>query len=288
VGAETSLSYEGGLRFRKAGVSTTLSVFVNGVHDNIQKQALILPQGAVGLTLGGQPIVAQRPNGTVFVASSTAPVLVRDNFDNARIVGAEHALDWIVTPRWSAGTTFTWLRAEDTSTGLPPNIEGGTPAPEGYLRLTYTQGKRFWVAPYVHAAWRQDRLSSLDIEDRRTGAMRSRANIRAFFLNGATARGWVSSGADGMAGTADDVLRATGETLEQIQNRVLGPDDGSAPLFTSVPGYVTFNMRAGVRLADTHELVFDLENLTDRNYRGISWGVDGPGFGVTARYRATF
>ncbi len=288
VGAESSLSYEAGLRFRKAGVSSTLSIFVNNIYDNIQKQALILPPGAVGLVLGGQPIISQSPNGTVLVASSTAPVLVRDNFDNAQVLGAEHALDWRLSSRWSISTTATWLRARDKATGLPPNIEGGTPAPEAYVRLVYAPGRRFWVAPYVHGVARQERLSSLDLEDRRTGATRTRSNIRSFFLNGAAARGWVGPGPDGVSGNGDDVLIATGETLAQIQDRVLGPGVASAPLFASLPGYVTLSVRTGVRFGRNHELVVDAENLTDRNYRGISWGVDGPGVGVTARFRTTF
>ena len=47
VGPESSLQYEGSIRYRDRNWRTELSVFVNEVHDNIQKQALILPQGAV-------------------------------------------------------------------------------------------------------------------------------------------------------------------------------------------------------------------------------------------------
>jgi hemoglobin/transferrin/lactoferrin receptor protein len=54
-----------------------------------------------------------------------------------------------------------------------------------------------------------------------------------------------------------------------------------------VPGYATFGVRAGLRLAP-HELVVDVENLNDENYRGISWGVDAPGFGVSVRYQIKF
>jgi hypothetical protein len=32
----------------------------------------------------------------------------------------------------------------------------------------------------------------------------------------------------------------------------------------------------------------DAENLTDRNYRGISWGIDAPGRGVTVKYQVRF
>ena len=83
------------------------------------------------------------------------------------------------------------------------------------------------------------------------------------------------------------MLTLTGETLAQIQARVLG-NAASSPLYTAVPGYVTFNLRGGYRVAPGHELLLDVENIGDRNYRGISWGVDAPGFGVSVRYVGRF
>ena len=103
-GPRASLTYEGGLHYRRSNVRSSLSVFVNEIHDNIAKQSLILPAGAVGKTLGGTPITSQSANGVVFVAAATNPVLVRANFDNARIFGVEHTFDWRPTPRvgWRA------------------------------------------------------------------------------------------------------------------------------------------------------------------------------------------
>jgi hemoglobin/transferrin/lactoferrin receptor protein len=179
---------------------------------------------------------------------------------------------------------YTYMRARDLATGAAPNIEGGTPAPDGYLMVRYVApSSRWWVEPYLHRAWRQDRLSTLDLEDRRTGATRSQNNIRSFFLNGATVRGWVAPGPDGSLGTPDDVLETTGETVAQIQDRVLGAGVASAPLYTSVPAYVTVGIRAGLR-AGRHEFLVDAENLGDENYRGISWGVDAPGRGLMVKY----
>ncbi len=288
VGPETSMQYEAVLRFRRPAVRTEIAFFVNNVHDNIQKLALILPPGAVGLSLGGQPVTSQNANGAVFVAATTVPVLVRDNFDEARIWGIEHSLDARITPEVTARSAFTFTRAKDVNTELSPNIEGGTPAPQIWFSVRYTpQGRRWWLEPYANVAWKQTHLSSLDLGDRRTGAGRNRTSIQAFFRNGARARGWTSAGSDGLFNTADDTLIATGETLAQIQDRVLGIGVNSSSLFPELPGYAVFGMRGGMRLG-MHELVVDLENLTDENYRGISWGVDGPGRGISVRYVARF
>ena len=45
-------------------------MFVNSIDGNIQKQALILPPGAVGTTVGGETITSQTADGAVFVAAS--------------------------------------------------------------------------------------------------------------------------------------------------------------------------------------------------------------------------
>jgi outer membrane receptor protein involved in Fe transport len=287
--SETSQSYEVGVRYYTRRMDTDFTFFINDIFDNITKQALILPLGAVGLQLGSEAITSQNPNGVVFVAASTNPVLVRANFDDARIYGFEHTLDARLNSDWSVSTIFTYLHAADKRTGLPPNIEGGTPAPDGYLKIRYAPaGRRFWVEPYIHAANRQDRLSSLDLADRRTGAERSRSSIASFFTNGARAPGLVSAGPDGVAGNANDRLIATGETLAQIQNRVLGVGVNSAPLYTAVPGYITFNVRGGMKFGERHEVMLGFENIGDRNYRGISWGLDAPGRGLFLKYNVRF
>ena len=118
--------------------------------------------------------------------------------------------------------------------------------------------------------------------------MRTRSNIKSFFYNGATARGWVGAGPDGTLGTADDILLKTGETLSQIQDRVLGVGVNGSPLFTAVPGYLTVNLRAGFKIGKRHDILLELENLTDENYRGIAWGLDAPGRSFSISYLAGF
>ena len=286
VSPETSLNVEGTASYRNSRVRSDLTLFVNHIYDNIQKQALILPAGAVGQSIAGNPITAQTANGAVFVALSTVPVLVRANFDNARIWGIEHAFSAEISRSVQARTAFTYLRAEDTQSHLPPNIEGGTPAPSLFVAVRWMHSAGLYVEPYATRRWEQTHLSSLDLGDRRTGAGRTTTSIRNFFLNGARNRGWVGNGADGVAGNADDVLAATGETLAQITSRVLGTATSSS-LFRAIPGSTVFGSRVGLRHG-AHEVVIDFENLGDENYRDLSWGIDGPGRGVSVRYGFKF
>jgi hemoglobin/transferrin/lactoferrin receptor protein len=286
---ESSWNYEGSVHLRRSRFDFDITGFVNDITNNIAVQALILPQGAVGTVLGDQVITNQLPSGAIFVAAASNPVLIRSNFDEARIYGIEQQLELRITSTLSFSNTFTYLHAEDKRTGLVPNIEGGTPAPQGWIKLRYEPGnRRFWIEPYLYAAGRQDRLSSLDLSDRRTGAARSRSNIRSFFLNGATVRGLIGPGADGKMGTADDLLLRTGETLAQVQDRVLGVGVNSAPLFRGIPGFLTLSLRGGIRIGESQEVMVDFENITDRNYRGISWGLDAPGRSLGVRYNYRF
>jgi hypothetical protein len=98
----------------------------------------------------------------------------------------------------------------------------------------------------------------------------------------------VGPGLDGIQGNADDVLLATGETLAEVQARVLGPSGAGQSLFTAIPGYAAFGVRGALRLGTHHEILFDLENIGDENYRGISWGMDAAGRGIYLRYSVTF
>jgi NAD(P)-dependent dehydrogenase (short-subunit alcohol dehydrogenase family) len=51
--------------------------------------------------------------------------------------------------------------------------------------------------------------------------------------------------------------------------------------------YAAGGIRFGIK-AGRHQLTVHAENLTDKNYRGISWGVDAPGRGVSARYSVSY
>jgi hemoglobin/transferrin/lactoferrin receptor protein len=257
-------------------------VEINGFWMNLQdamvSQTLILPPGAAGQFLGEQQIVRQLPTGAVFVPAATAPVQIRSNLGSAETYGLEHALEVKLTRSLSFSENLTWLYARDRRSGLAPDIEGGTPPLTSNLRLRWApRAKRYWGEMYSTLADRQDRLSSLALADRRAGAARSRANIAGFFNNGARVRGLVASA----------VLVPTGETLAQVQDRVLGSAN-SAPLFTAIPGHALFGIRGGFQVSERSNVLVDFSNMLDQGHRGVSWGVDGAGRSLAVRYGHSF
>ena len=101
-------------------------------------------------------------------------------------------------------------------------------------------------------------------------------------------RGLTTPGPTG-CGSAGGVLIRTGETLAQVQTRVLGSTTASPqPLFDHIPGYGLINVRGGFRLGERSDVGVDFENITDQNYRGLAWGIEGPGRSVSGRYRFRF
>ena len=285
------------MRYQHKRFESELTIFRNDIVDAITKQALILPAGAVGRSLGGQPITSQTANGTVFVALSTAPVLVRANFTSAKIFGVEYEAEAKLRNDLIFKGNFTYLKASDKATGLPPNIEGGTPPPTGFLSLRYNRS-RFWIEGYTTLARRQDRFSSGDLSDRRTGAARSRSQIQNYFRRGACVNGLTTPGATG-CGSAGGTLRATGETQAQVQNRLLPigatingvlvvNDSTAVPLFTHLPGYGLANLRGGITVNEHANIFLAFENIFDQAYRNPSWGIDGTGRSFNAQFRFRF
>lgn len=300
LGPEKSDSFDISFRYSHPRLRAELTGFTSKLNDVYFDQALVLPPGAVGTFLGSEQIVAQNANGLVFVAPATSPVLVRVNYDDARFSGVEFNSEARLTNNFSATGNFTYIRAYSLLNGLPPNVEGGVPPATGFLSLRYQprNSSRFYVEAYSVLAGRQNRLSSLDLADRRTGAPRSRGQIQNFFRRGACVRGVTTPGATG-CGSAGGILISTGETQAQVQNRLLPlgatingvrivNNDSSVPLYPYLPGYGLLGVRGSFRFDEHSEIFVDFENIADKQYRGISWGIDGAGRGVTVRYRYKF
>ena len=300
---ETSDGFDLSLRYTNKRFAAELIGFTTKLNDVYFDQALILPPGAVGKLLGSEPITFQDPmKGWASIGTAPgapgSPVLVRVNYDAARINGLELNTQGRLSDQFTARANFTYIRAYSLLNGLPPNIEGGIPNPAGFLSLRYQPRSRFYLEAYSTLTGRQRRLSSLDLLDRRTGAARSRAAIQNFFRRGACVRGLTTPGASG-CGSPGGILIPTGETLTQVQNRLLPvgatindvtvvDNSSNVPLFAAVPGYELLGLRGAVSFGERSEVLFDFENIGDKQYRGISWGIDGAGRGVTLRYRYKF
>ncbi len=291
---ESLLNYEGGVKFRNERASAEASFFVADIHDFITKRAVILPPGVVGQRLGFETISFQDAAGWVRVPLDGRPVATRFNAVEIRIAGIELAQHVRLSSVWSLHANFFYLRARDKnpappapqSPGVPsirkapdaPDLEGGFPPASGYASLRYRARSRWWIELASKLAWRQETLSSLDLADQRIGAARSRSDIASYFNNGARTRGLVANG----------LLAATGETLAQVQDRVLGPGVISAPWFLSTPGYAILHVRYGIDLTERSSLTLLVENLLDRNYRAHGSGIDGPGVHVQVHYKIRF
>ncbi len=276
---ETAMNYEVAGKFQSRRAAVSLGGFSYTISDFLTKRALLLGPGAVGGSIAGQPIIAQAPGGAVFTPLDARPVLVRVNAGRMRVRGLEAGVQAQVAGALFTRAHFSWLRGVEVDTGRPPELETGLTPANGFLSLRWQpNAKPFWLEAYSHLAARQPRLSSLELSDQRIGAARSRGAIAAFFNNGATARGLVRG-----SGAAARLV-ATGETLAQVQDRVLGPGVDSAPMFLATPGYGTLNLRGGYRLGERSEITVILENLADRNYRVHGSGVDSPGLNLQVGY----
>lgn len=302
---ETVMNYEGGVRVRTDRYQFSVGGFVSDFDDVTAIRAIVARGNVVGQTIAGQTIVSQSPTGVIFIAGSSQPVIARVNAGQARFGGVEADLRFKINSSFSVQANGFYLRSRDKNPPPPaanvpgvivlntpnaPDFEGGLPPSTALFSIKYQPaGKRYWIEAYSTMAAEQDRLSSTDINDQRQGASRSRTSIAAFFNNGARARGLVGNGADGIARTADDILLATGETLLQVQNRVLGGANiNSAPLFTKTAGYATFNLRGGLRIGENSDFIFILENILDKNYRIHGSGTDNPGVNLAVRYQFRF
>jgi outer membrane receptor protein involved in Fe transport len=286
--SEFSNNFDFSARYQSKWFDTELTLFRLDITDAITKQALILPPGAVGQFLGSDQIVSQNANGAVFVAAAANPVLVRANFTAAKIWGLEYEAEGRITKSLTFRGNYTFIHAEDKDTGLPPNIEGGTPPPTAFLSLRYTKS-RYWVEFYSTIADKQDRLSSLDLGDRRTGAIRTRAQIENYFRRGACYFGLTVNATGTCNGNVNGyILNATGENITQVLTRVLGPGFPATPLFTELPGYALFNVRGSITINDRASVFLAFENIFDRPYRNVSWGIDGAGRSFNAQFRYRF
>lgn len=273
---EVVWSYEGGFRYFDRQTRVEFTGFLSNFGDNINRRTLIVRQNVVGETIGGQTIVGQDDDGRIFVAGEPSPVVSRANVDKLRVWGLEMLAQQAFGDRWLATLKASMQRGTEIDTGFyarkiaPDNLTA-------ILRWRSTSG-RLWIEGVANAAARQNRLNPADLDDARIGAFRDAEDIADFFINQGPRLGLVDSG----------ILLATGENLDQVIARVLGPGGAGAPLFTSTAGWLSFGIRGTYSLADNQNLTFALNNFTDRSYRLHGSGFDALGINATLGYSVDF
>lgn len=279
IKAEQLYSYELALRVHGSRFSGDVGVFDSEISNLIERRTLLLPQGSVGQLVGGQPIIRQDATGAVFTSLSSSAVFVRTNAIKVRMRGVEGSMAVKLNRDLALNANGFYVHGKDLRTGAPPNLENGIPPFTGFAGVKWERaGAPAWIEVYSNFAAAQRRFSDNDISQARIGGLRTREEIAGFFNGGAVARGLVRNG----------ILLATGETLAQVQLRVLGPTLQPNQLFTKNPGFALFNVRGGFHIGERSSVTVILENIFDKNYRTMGSGIDGPGTNAAVRYSLSF
>lgn len=257
-------------------------------------RAVLFPVGQVPANLAGQPLTpvaqsaGQRQQGVTAVATplSSRAVKASVNDGRARYYGVESVFSYVFSSRWSGHANYTFMVGRDLNPNRPARR---LPPQMGRAELRYTPaGRRPWVGVSLRVTGEQNRLNGGDLDDDRIGGSRRRSDIADFFRGG-TAAPWIAEG----------LLVPTGETLRQIQDRVLPlgstingvtvANDGSrVPLYTVTSGWYALDLHGGMPLSERMQLQFGIGNLFDRNYRIHGSGIDAPGVNVTLGFRYLF
>ena len=269
------MAYEAGVRWHSGRISTSLTAFDLEFHDAIERRTLIFPASVLGLDLSGYTVIRQDELGRAYVGGEARPIVTRVNVTRSRVRGYEAEAHVGLSSSVRARGWASMARGTELETGLPRRR---MPPGMGGASLTWQPARGgWWVTGALIAATKQDRLSDADISDARIGASRTPASIASFFNGTAVDRGLVRNG----------TVVATGETLAQVQSRVLAGSPLAA-MFLGTPGFAAISVSGGVSLGAHLDLTLIGENLTDRNYRLHGSGLDEPGLNLVARLRAKF
>jgi outer membrane receptor protein involved in Fe transport len=281
---ESLHNYEAGIRVTARRFYGRVHLFDAELGDPIVRRTLLFPAAAVPAQLAGiavspiTPSPAQRGQGVVTVAATGLDPRAIKAFVNdgqSRYYGIESMLRWAMTVRWSAEANYAFLVGRDLNPNrhirrLPPQMAAAS------LRYAAPR-RRYWIEWAASAAGTQRRLSGGDVDDERIGASRRRRDIADFFAGSRVAPLLDGAGR----------FTPTGETLRQIQDRVLpGLDDNlRVPLYGSTAGWVTAAVRAGVPVGERMTIHAAIENLADRQYRLHGSGIDAAGRNAYVGFR---
>src|SRR6185369_13226954 len=120
IRAEQLYSYELAVRFLSRNFSGAVSAFDSDISNLIERRTLLLPQGAVGQLVGGQPIIRQDVTGAVFTSLSSSAVFVRTNAIKVRLRGVEGSVAMKLRNDLTINANVFYVHGKDLRTGLPP------------------------------------------------------------------------------------------------------------------------------------------------------------------------
>jgi outer membrane receptor protein involved in Fe transport len=272
---ETLYSFEGGIRYNGRRAGASLAAYTVEMRDALQRRTVIFERDITGTVIGGFEIVRQDAAGRAYTATNATPMGTSVNVSAARIRGFEadgriRLRADLLAAAWYSYSRGTDLEADVPLRRVPPGVGG--------VRLRWEPpSKPFWVEGVATFMTRYSRMAPGDLSDARMGARRTASSIAGYFNGAATDLGLVRNG----------ILVPTGETLAQVQQRLLG-GAASSQLFDELPGYVVATVRGAYRLTPQIELFVIGDNLGDVNYRRLGSGVDGPGRHVRVSTRITF
>lgn len=293
---ESLMNYEFGVRLTPGRLYLRAQMFDAELTDPIVRRTLLFPAASAPSQLAGLPVTvlaqtaAQRAQGVVAVATALDPRAVKafTNDGRSRYYGLETLARYAVTPRISLEANYSYILGRD----LDPNRNVRRLPPQmGAATIRYAlSGRRPWLELSLAAAGAQDRLSGGDRDDERIGASFRRADIASFFRGSR-----VAPYLDPVTGA----FRPTGETLTQIQDRVLPlgstingvtviDNNTRVPLYLSTAAWTTVHVRAGIPIGERWQAMAAMENLLDRNYRMHGSGVDAPGITAYLSLRFRF
>lgn len=304
--AESLHNYELGVSWQTQKLYARVQTFDAELKQPIVRRTLLFAADNIPASLAGlsvtplPPTPEQRAQNVVPVATALDPRAVKAfvNDGAAKYYGADAILRYSLTPRWLLEGNYSYLVGCELN---PNRFIRRLPPQHGHLALryqpTFWHGRLAWMEASSDVVGAQERLSGGDLTDERIGAAIRRSDIASFF-RGSLIRPFLNAGTDGAFGTADDLFAATGETLLQIQNRVLPigaivngvritDDNSRAPVFLKTAGYATVNLRGSLRLAENVHLDWAAMNLLDKNYRTHGSGMDAPGRNLFLRLRVT-
>lgn len=300
---ESLYNYELGIAFTSARFQARVQAFDFELLNPIVGRTLLFPAGSVPSSIGGVAVTpipqsaSQLKQGVVAVASALSPRSVKStvNDGHAKYYGVDSFLRVRVSPVWHIEGNYSFMAGRDLYPNRPARR---LPPQQGSVAVRFTPASRFWIEVKSRFAGAQTRLNGGDLDDDRIGASRSRSDIANFFRSG-NASPYLGAGPDGRLGTADDVFVPTGETLRQMQDRILPIGAGingvtvtgdgvKVPLYVKTAGWSSFGVLGGFSVSERMTLHFGVANIFDVSYRIHGSGIDAPGANVYMGFRYRF